>query len=253
MDMKRRSVSATILATMGVACSSVVSAQSSDGRWHYLFEPYLMIPNMNGDIGLGDLPPVHINEGPDDIVENLQIGAMFYVEAHNDRWAFASDLVYMDLEADISQNGLIAGGTGGATQLGWELSALARLSPWIELGAAATYNRLESDVRIDTQGGTTFGASMTQDWVDPSIVVRATVPLGEKWFLQGRGNIGGWGVGSDLYWQVQGDVGYRHSPRLLFTFGYRYIAIDYDHGSGPDRFIYKVDSFGPTLKVGFTF
>jgi hypothetical protein len=54
-------------------------------------------------------------------------------------------------------------------------------------------------------------------------------------------------------WQWQADVGYRHSERLLFSFGYRIIDIDYDQGSGLDRFVYDMQTFGPVLKVGFNF
>ncbi len=250
--MKAKHGLGCIIVLAGLATASTY-AQSTDSGWHYLVEPYLMFPNMKGDVGVATLPPAHVDQDPDDIFSNLQIGAMLYAEAHNERWAFASDVVYMDLESGISAGTVIAGGKAEATQLGWELSALARLSPWMELGVAATYNRLDSELRIDTQGGATLRGGLTEDWIDPSMVVRATIPLGDKWFLQGRGNIGGWGVGSDFYWQAQGDIGYRHSPRTLFTIGYRYISIDYDRGSGADRFIYDVDSFGPTMKVGFTF
>ncbi len=239
------------LAALGASfCASAQDAL--DRGWHYLVEPYVMFPNMEGDVGIGNLPPAHVDEDPGDIFDNLQIGAMLYAEAHNDRWAFSSDVIYMDLEADLAERTIITGGKAGAKQLGWELAALARLSAWMELGLALTYNKIESDIRIDTVLSTLRGG-LEEDWVDPSMVVRATIPLGDQWFLQGRGNIGGWGVGSDLFWQLQGDVGYRISSRFLMTLGYRYIFVDYDHGSGSDRFVYDMGSFGPTLKFGFTF
>ncbi|HKE93949.1 MAG TPA: hypothetical protein VKB34_06565 [Povalibacter sp.] len=244
------------LAWIVIACAAAsgpARAQDAAAGWHFLAEPYVMFPNMNGDVGLGNLPPAHIDEGPDDIFSNLQMGAMLYLEAHNERWAFSSDVLYMDLGADIPSGTLITGGDAGAKQLGWEVAALARLTPWFELGVAATYNRIDSDLRIDTVTNSTLRASLTEDWIDPSVVARATLPFGEKWFFQGRANLGGFGAGSDLFWQIQADVGYRHSQRLFFTFGYRYISIDYDHGSGANRFIYDVDSFGPTLKFGFNF
>ncbi len=98
-------------------------------------------------------------------------------------------------------------------------------------------------------------SSLTEDWIDPTFVARATLPLGEKWFFQARANIGGFGIGSgsDLFWQIQADVGYRSSEKWQFAFGYRVIDTDYDQGSGSDRFIYDMQNFGPVLKVGYSF
>jgi hypothetical protein len=162
----------------------------------------------------------------------------------------------MNLEADVSANRIVSGGSAEVSQLGWELAILGRLSPWMELGVSAVYNEINAEVGItlNTPGGAVArGRETTEDWIDPTMVVRATIPLGDKWFLQGRGNIGGFGVGSDLTWQLQGDIGYRHSERLLFAFGYRVIAVDYDQGSGADRFVFNMKTFGPMLRLGFTF
>lgn len=235
-----------------VSSFSVAAQEAPDRSWHYLVEPYIMFPNMSGDVGIGVLPPAHVDQDPGDIFDKLQIGAMLYAEAHNHKWSFSSDLLYMDLEADLDPRTVITGGEAGAKQLGWELAALGRLSEWIELGLAATYNRIESDVRIDTVLGTLSGG-LEKDWIDPSMVVRATIPLDDQWFLQGRGNIGGWGVGSDLFWQLQGNIGYRPSDRFQVTLGYRYIYIDYEDGSGQNRFVYDMATFGPMLRFGFTF
>lgn len=241
------------LLTLAAAANA---GQATDTGWHFLIQPYAMFPNMRGETAVGVLPAVPVDEDPQDIFENLQLGAMLYAEAHNSRWAFSSDVIYMKLEADVSANNIVTDGSAEVSQLGWELAILGRLSEWIELGVAATYNRIEPDVDITFNapaGAVTRGAGMTEDWIDPSMVVRSTIPLGDKWFLQGRGNIGGFGVGSDLYWQLQGDVGYRHSDRFLFAFGYRVISLDYDRGSGRDRFAYNMTTFGPVLRFGFTF
>ena len=63
-----------------------------------------MFPNMKGETGIRNLPPVHIDESPSDIFENLQMGAMFYAEAQNDRWTFSTDTLYMNLGSDMSRN-----------------------------------------------------------------------------------------------------------------------------------------------------
>ena len=252
----RAAIFSTLLA-MG-ASGAAFAQGAADGGWHYLIQPYAMFPNMKGETGIGNLPPVGVDEDPSDIFDNLQMGAMLFAEARNDSWAFSSDVLYMDLGSDIVSDGpLVLGGEADVSQLGWELAAMRRLTPWFELGLAATYNRIDADVDIDFAGivGPAFTVSggLTEEWIDPSVVMRATFEFGDKWFLQARGNIGGFGVGSDLMWQIQADVGYRMSDRWQFSFGYRVIDIDYDQGSGTGRFIYDMQTFGPVLKLGISF
>ena len=87
-----------------------------------------MFPNMKGETGIGELPPVHVDEDPQDIFDNLQMGAMLFLEARNDQWAFSSDVLFMDLEADIAPRALVGGGKAGVSQLGWEIAAMRRLA-----------------------------------------------------------------------------------------------------------------------------
>jgi hypothetical protein len=52
-------------------------------------------------------------------------------------------------------------------------------------------------------------------------------------------------------WQVQGYAGYRFSKLFQTSIGYRIIAIDYDKGTGEDRFRYDMNTFGPNIRLGF--
>src|SRR5688572_19680851 len=246
---------ASVLLFSGLSTFSP-AAPAQDGGWHYLVQPYLMFPNMKGEAGIADLPPAPVDEDPSDIFENLQMGAMLYAEARNDQWMLSSDVLYMSLEADIAAGRLVSGGNVEVSQLGWELAAMRRFNQWFELGLGVTYNEIDADVSIfiDTPFGTiSRAAGMNEEWIDPSVLTRVTFPINDRWFFQARANLGGFGVGSDLMWQLQTDLGYRHSERLLFSFGYRIIDVDYDQGSGLDRFVYDMQTFGPVLKFGFNF
>ena len=241
-------------------CSSLPAhAQGApDGQWHYLVQPYLMFPNMKGDTGIANLPLISVDEDPQDIFDNLQMGAMLYAEARNDTWTFSTDVLYMNLGSDMSTNepGLINEVDVDVSQVGWEIAAMRRLTPWFELGLGVTYNQVDVDVEITVAlpgPPSQLSGGLEEDWIDPTIVARATWPINDKWFFQARSNIGGFGVGSDLMWQLQADFSYRPSDKWFLTFGYRVIDIDYDQGSGLDRFVYDMQTFGPTAKVGFNF
>jgi len=255
-DLFRRLLMPLLVATAWLGLPAQAQ-QAADNGWHYVIEPYVMFPNMKGTAGVGVLPDASVDEDPSDIFSHLQIGAMLYAEAHNDLWAVSSDLLYMKLKSDVQPGTLLNSGAVELSQLGWELALLRRVSPWLELGAGVTYNTIESEVSLVLNPGGSaapiLARKMDEDWIDPSLLARATFPLSEKWFLRARGNIGGFGVGSDFMWQVQVDAGYRISNRAYFTLGYRVIDVDYEHGSGSDRFLYNMSTFGPVMRFGFNF
>jgi hypothetical protein len=227
---------------------------SIKNKWHFLLEPYMMFPNMSGTTGLGDLPNASVDENPGDIFKNLQFGAMLYAEAHKGFWTIGSDLTYMKLKSDVNIKNGIVSGTAEIKQLAWELAGMRQLAPWFELGLAFQLNNIKSDVDlfINTSGGVQERTSkIDETWVDPSVLTRVKFDLSKKWFFQFRGNIGGGGIGSDLYWQLQSYFGYRFSKLFQLSAGYRVIYIDYETGSGNDRFVYTMTTFGPVIRFGF--
>jgi hypothetical protein len=83
-------------------------------------------------------------------------------------------------------------------------------------------------------------ASADKDWVDPIIGVRAQWNFSEKWFLAGKSDIGGFGVGSDIAWTMQATVGYQFTEKVSAELGYRHLQTDYEDGN----FTYDMASTG---------
>jgi hypothetical protein len=103
-------------------------------------------------------------------------------------------------------------------------------------------------------GGTTNrNAEVSATWYDPMLIARIKNAPGKKFIYQFRGEIGGFGIGSDFAWQLQAYAGYRFSKLFQVTGGYRIISLDYEKGSGDSRFLYDVDTFGPSIRFGFNF
>ena len=75
----------------------------------------------------------------------------------------------------------------------------------------------------------------------------------KKFIYEFRGEIGGFGIGSDLAWQLHAIGGFRVSKLFQVAAGYRAISIDYTSGSGQDTFKYDIVTFGPELRFGFNF
>lgn len=241
----------------------VFSSQAQDSsatkkKWNFLVEPYALFPNMKGTTGVGTLPDAEVDADAGDIFSHFKIGALIYGEIANDKWAITSDLIYMKLAQDATPGPVINNGKVTMKQLAWELAGLRKLTSMLDAGIGLRLNSLDVETNLVTNnivgGGTTARSkSLTQTWVDPIIIARLKSDPGKKFIYQFRGDIGGFGIGSDLAWQVQAYAGYRFSKLFQLTGGYRVLSMDYNTGSGEDRFLYDMNTFGPVVRFGFNF
>lgn len=251
-----------ILFLLLIASTAVVQGQEGDStneaqnqqarQWNFLAEIYLMFPNMSGQTTVGIIPPVEVDAGAGDIFGHLEMGAMFYFEANNGNWAIGNDLLYMKLGQDAEPGILITDGKVTVKQLAWEVSALKRITPWLEVGLAGRIVSLDAELDLETIGEPRSGSG-SKTWFDPVVVLRSNNVFAENWLAQLRLDAGGFGIGSDFTWQLQANVGYRFSDLFQTTLGYRYIGIDYDSGDGRDRFLYDIDTYGFVVRLGFNF
>jgi hypothetical protein len=261
--MKKLLKSFCILSLLFFPALSTLAQDSAaaKNKWKTLAELYMMFPNMKGNAGLGTLPDAPVDMNAADILNRLQMGAMLYVEAANDKWSVNTDIVYMHLEQNVRTGLLISSGEVNIKQLAWELAGLRKFLPWLEAGLGTRLNSLDTKVDMVTNNiigiingaTTTRSKSITKTWVDPIIITRIKSAAGKKFIYQFRGDIGGFGIGSKFAWQVQAYAGYRFSKLFQLTGGYRVISVDYDKGSGQDRFLYDINTFGPVVRLGFNF
>jgi hypothetical protein len=161
------------------------------------------------------------------------------------------------LKQDLKTSPVIQSGDANAKQFAWELAGMRRLLPMLEAGIGLRINSMKMDldfVQNNIGGGTTNKSRSTSEtWVDPFIVARLKSDPAEKFIYQLRGDIGGFGVGSDFAWQIQAYAGYRFSKLLQVTAGYRVLGMNYDKGSGENRFLYDMAIYGAVVRFGFNF
>ncbi|MDN3723556.1 hypothetical protein QRD02_04120 [Aequorivita sp. SDUM287046] len=230
-----------------------IQPQEQSSEWRFVIEPYIMLPNMSGETGIGELiPPVEVDASVGDIFGHLKMGAMLYMEATNETWAITSDVLYMKLGQDIETGKFITGGDVTMQQIAWEVAGLRRVAPWLDAGLALRLVSLDMEINTSTLL-TNRNASTNETWVDPVFVARSQGIIHNNWIYNARGDFGGFGIGSDFTWQVQADFGYKFSELFQTSLGYRVIGIDYDSGSGSERFLYNVDTYGAVVRLGFNF
>jgi opacity protein-like surface antigen len=61
---------------------------------------------------------------------------------------------------------------------------------------------------------------------DPVLGARGEWPLGETWTFLLRADVGGWGVGSELTYQVLYGAGWKFANQWSLDFGYRLLGYD---------------------------
>ena len=224
-----------------------------DSKWNFTVAPYLLFANMNGEIEVKGIP-VEVDARTGDIFENLDFGMMLYFEASNDEWVLTFDALYMNLAADGET--LITGRKArvGAKQLALDFKGMYRVTHWLDAGIGARINVLDGSLNVAEGDVILPGRDVSQNesWFDPLIVARATTDFGgNSWKLQMLADIGGFGLGSDLTWQLKPIVGYRFSDLFEMNLAYRWIGIDYEKGNNSDSFKYDMVISGPEL--GFLF
>ncbi len=245
--MRRAAGALTIIVV--VLAASPASAQATSGAWQYAIAPYLWASGMDGTVSVGGQEQ-EAEASFGDILDNLDFAFMGHFDMRNERWVLASDVIFVDLEQDqeVAQETV----TTGLDMTLIELTGGYRVTPVIALLAGARW--FDTGVNLAYDGDfVAEDADAGKNWVDPIVGVHAIAPLSERWWFGFRGDIGGFGVGSELTWQAYADVGFRASDLISVMIGYHALDVDYEGGSGMAAVELDLMISGPQLGVVFTF
>ena len=86
-------------------------------------------------------------------------------------------------------------------------------------------------------------------WVDPILGFRGQINFTRWLFLAAQGDVGGFGAGSQIAWNVQATIGINITRNIFAELGYRYMYVDYEN----DNLLYQMNSFGLFAGLGFKF
>jgi hypothetical protein len=210
-------------------------AAGPDNQWHLSISPYLWFPGVHGALGANDRA-VGIHVSAADLLSHFRFGLMGTVEARHNRILIPIDLMYVRLRDD---KGIPLGAFGATT-------ATVTATEFIftpKLGVTVIKARM---LQVDALAGLRYwhfgenlsfspsilglNFSRSQNWVDPLVGGRITVPFSPKLAVTAAGDVGGWGVGSQLDYQVVGLLEYKVKPNMTLEAGYRYLFVDYAAG-----------------------
>lgn len=236
---------------------------SSAPKWQFSFTTYLWVAGMDGDVtarGREADVDVSVADGFDNLVDNFKLAITGHLEARRDRLALFGDVAYISLEQDVERR-ILGEGTIDTAQGFFELgigytvideplpnhpSRRFRLEPI----AGARMYYLDMELSFDSIDRT-FGDDKL--WVDGFVGLRSSVDIADRLSLFGRFDIGA--GGSDLAWNavLGADLKLGKHKRVSLLGGYRWLDVDYDDGSGDNKFVFDVLMHGPFVGLGFTF
>ena len=149
-----------------------------------------------------------------------------------------------DLLDIIAQKGRIAPGT-------LNLNDLYARGDRLALAIALAQNGLE------LRRNRAVARSGTVDWVDPLVGgrVRMEIAPGHELFV--RGDVGGFGVGSQFSWQAVGGYSFDYAVQNGITYsgliGYKALYADYAQGQGRRRYEFDMLMHGPVVGISLRF
>jgi hypothetical protein len=245
-----------ILLLLNIGSIQFLSAQdntetetTTDDSWEFKITPYLWMTSLKGDLTvLNQNIPVDLNFS-EDLLSNLKMAAMVHAEVKKNKLSFMIDAFYAKLGTDGQRTGVLnrtqdvrlrvketmfEGGLGYtfAQTGGFSMDGLVGLR----------YFNVNNNVQIND----IVIADKDINFLDPYIGVRF---LNEwnKWALSGRADIGGFDLGSDHSYKVNGLISYKFSKSFVTSVGYQLYKPDYQK----DGFRYNLANEG--FLLGFTF
>jgi len=232
----------------GIGIASGLEVTQQDDAWKFALSPYMWATSLKGDSTIGAVKS-DIDLEFKDIWDNLNVAGMVDFRAERGRWAVQTNLLYANLEADkrVGASKIDVENTLSIA----ELTGHYLVTDDLQLLAGARYYDIDLD--IDVTGAVLFSAGGDESWVDPIVGAVYAIPLNDRFSLKVRGDVGGFGAGSDLSWQAWGLLECRLGKRSSIALGYRHLDWDYEDGSGNRKFEMDAYLTGPVLGLRIVF
>lgn len=176
-------------------------------------------------------------------------------EARHGRFGIIGDVMYMGLKVEGETPGPEFGsGTLDVNVLIGTFDGAYRFVdlPAVKLDgiAGARLFYVNADLALSNGILPARSGGISETWADPLIGMRALVPLPSGFFMQGYGDVGGFGIsGGDLTYELYGGFGYKFNDWLSANMGYRYLDIQHQNGG----FVFDVTMQGPLIGATLRF
>lgn len=224
---------------------SPASPPSGDG-WEFTLAPYLMGASLDGTaVVKGRQADVDVSAS--DIFDHMDLGVMGMLAARKGDWGLVGDAVYVDLNVASEMPPADFNPSIGL----YSIEGVRKLNDFADVTLGVRWNRVKG--RIAFKPPIDVEVERTRKWFDPVVGVVLRTPAVSRVHGTLIADVGGFGVGSDVTWQVFPSVGVRLSKHASIEAGWRFLSTDYKTGEGADRFEYDILYQGPVVGFAFRF
>jgi hypothetical protein len=253
------SIFTRVTSILGLVLLFLPMAVSAEDKWEFQIVPYLWFAGIKGDAStIPGAPVAPIEVTPKQALEDTKASYMGLFDAKYGRHGGFIDALYTDVRSDTvlvpSPINLTMRSTSRNTLVsaGYSYELYKKDRAVVDAFLGARYWEIDTQLEFGGGLGILAGQSVRNEksWVDPLIGIRARTALGNSnFFVSGLLSVGGFGVGSDSFYDVSAHLGYQFNKTIGATLGYRLFDVKYEDGS----FLYDVRQDGWLLGVSFAF
>jgi hypothetical protein len=229
------------------------------GQIEILAKPYLWLPWTSVGVRPSDtrIPSVSDTIGPGDMVSHLTwVPFMGQVEFRNGPFGLLADYLHAPLKAGIStRNILFTGGAGGLTidtcTAMFFYRPLVLPDQYVDIGAGFRAWGFDGDISLNPRRQLLQPVSISHggSWADPLIAIRYHRELGNGFSATAYGDVGGFGIGAHIDWQLVGTIDYALQPGVDLHAGFRSLNFNV----GAPRADFNVNMYGPIISATLRF
>ena len=218
-------------------------------EWEFAFTPFLWGSGLDGTIGVAGRE-ADFEISAQDLVKELSFAFMANFEGRRNRWSFSIDFDYTDLGKDVTvENANVAAQNPRVDMKMAIVEGDVGYQVANSLDFLAGIRRISASAGLVTDNATL--ADVDGGFTDPIVGARFRRNLTEKFWVNLRGDVGGFGAGSDFSWFVNAAGGFRVSKLISLDFGYRIWDFDYESDDDLKRLDLALGGFGGGLTFHF--
>jgi len=222
-------------------------------EWQFQVTPYLWIPRISGRTGIGNLT-TDVDAALSNDNVDLNFGFMATFEARKNRWVILTDLQFSNLGTENSTPGPFFSSSEADfktfildPEVGYRILQNPENGSYVDVLGGVRYWHLKTDLTFNAGILPSVSATRSREWADGVAGLRGRVFISPRWFLTGKGDLGG--GGSNFTYQLFGGAGALVGSRYAVIGGYRYLNVNYNK----DNFLFDMALHGPILGVGIKF
>lgn len=205
------------------AYAAPAQAQSpTPSPWEFKATLYLWVAGLDGAYADTSGTGGPINSSFSDVLKNLSLGGMANFRGRKEALGFVVDFLFMEMKVDSA-------GTAGDVDLGVDMilgeADLTFGIKSLHFLVGARVLNVDQNLSAQTDPAVLLESASTTV-VDPVIGALGEWEMGKGWGFFLRGDIGGWGIGSELTYQVLYGFDWQFAKHWSLDFGYRMLGYD---------------------------